>query len=89
MVLGVESARVVWANPEEDESPIASPRRDNFSILAVPRDLAAQPGSVLVQDPVARNRALVPVFDPPQYLPDFFVDRARAQVSDRNHFALH
>jgi hypothetical protein len=51
MVLGVESARVVWANPEEDESPIASPRRDNFSILAVPPDLAAQPGSVLVQDP--------------------------------------
>jgi len=52
MVLGVESDRVVWANPEEDESPIASPRRHNLSVLSVPSDLAAQPGSVLVQDPV-------------------------------------
>jgi hypothetical protein len=58
MVLGVESARVVWANPEEDESPIASPRRDKFSLLAVPLNLAAQAGCVLVRDPVRRDGAL-------------------------------
>ena len=59
------SARVLRANPEEDEGSVASPRRDKFSILAVPLDLTAQPVSVLVQDPVGRNRALVPMLDFP------------------------
>jgi hypothetical protein len=53
---------------------------DNFSILSVPRDLAAEPVSVLVKDPERLHRALVPMLNSPQYSPDLFVDRARAQV---------
>ena len=68
---------------------MCSPRRHNVRLLSIPLDLAAQPVSVLVKDPVRRNRALVPVLDPPQYSPDLLVDRARAQVRDRNQFALH
>jgi hypothetical protein len=62
---------------------------DKFRLLAVPLDLAAQPVSVLVQDPVGLNRALVPMLDPPHNSPDFFVYRARTRVGDRNHFGLH
>jgi hypothetical protein len=66
-----------------------SPRRDDFRFLSVPPYLAAQPGGVLVQDPVRRTRAQVPILNPPQYSPDLFVDRARTQfrVRDRDHFA--
>ena len=32
---------------------------------------------------------MVPVLNPSQYSPDLFVNRARAQVRDRNRFALH
>ena len=74
---------------EEDESLIASLRRDNLRILAVPLELAAEPLSVLVKDPVRLHRALVPMLDPPEYSSHFFVERAGAQVRDRNHFALH
>jgi hypothetical protein len=41
--------------------PEESPRRDNFRVFAVPLDLAAQPASVVVQDPKGLNRALVPI----------------------------
>ncbi len=43
----------------------------------------------MVQDPVGRNCALVPMPDPPEYSPELFVDRARAQVCNRDHFASH
>jgi hypothetical protein len=66
-----------------------SSRRDNFRVLSVPRDHAAQPVSVLVQDLEGLHRALMPMLDPPEYSPDLFVDRARAQVCDRDHFASH
>ena len=66
-----------------------SSRRDNFRVLSAPRDLAAHPLGVLVQDPKRLNRSHVPVFDPPEYAPDLFMDRARAQVRDRNHIGSH
>ena len=50
-----------------------SPRRDDFRVLAVPRDLAAQRVNVLIQDPVRRHRAPVPVLDPPQYSLQLFL----------------
>jgi hypothetical protein len=49
-----------------------------LGLVTIPPDLAAQPVSVLVQDLVGFNRALVPILDLPQYSPDLFVDRARA-----------
>jgi hypothetical protein len=51
-----------------------SSRRDNFRVLSVPRDLAAQPVSVLVQDLEGLHRALMPMLDPPEYSPELFVD---------------
>jgi hypothetical protein len=51
----------------------SSRRHNDLGILSVPPNLAAQPVRVLVQNPVRRHRALVPVLDPPQYSPDLFV----------------
>jgi len=31
----------------------------------------------------------MPMLDPPEYSPDLLIDRARAQVRDRNYFASH
>jgi hypothetical protein len=51
---------------ESEEEPAGasalhfSSRRDKFRILSVPRDLAAEPVSVLVEDPERLHRAFVP-----------------------------
>lgn len=58
-------------------------RGDDSHGLAVPSDLAAQPVAVLVQDPVGRNRALVPVLNRPQYSPDLFVIDPRPRYLTR------
>jgi hypothetical protein len=71
------------------QSAFSSPRWDNFRSLSIPLDLAAQAGRVLIQDPVRRDRALVPVLDFPEYSLNLIVDRARARVRDRNHFGSH
>lgn len=66
-----------------------SPRRDNFRLLTAPLDLAAQACRVLVQDPVTRDRALVPILDLPENSLNLIIDRARARVRNRNHFGSH
>jgi hypothetical protein len=42
-------------------------RHYHFRCLAIPLDLATQAGRVLVQDPVRRDGALVPILDFPEY----------------------
>jgi hypothetical protein len=55
-------------------------RRDNFRILSIPLDLAAQPVSVLAKNPERLNWAPVPMLNPAQCSPDLFGDRARVNV---------
>jgi hypothetical protein len=40
-------------------------------------------------DYIRRLEPLVPMLNPPQHSPNIFVNRACAQVRDRNHFASH